>query len=165
MIRKAEDLYEKYNDLMYVTAYHILKNREDAEDAVFHAWEKIVRNMDRLPDINCPAAKSFIIIVTERTAIDLYRKRRRRREMEVPIAECESSPYFITKDQRLEEVEFTDIFRGLTKKYSEVMILYYVNQLTAREIAELLDLTEAVVLQRLHRGRQKLRKEMGAYGR
>ncbi len=162
---KAEGLYKKYNDLMYTTAYKILKNHEDAEDAVFYAWEKIICHMDKLSDIDCPAAKSFVIIVTERTAIDLYRKRRRRREVEVPIAECESSPYFITKDQRLEEVEFFDIFRSLAKKYSEVMILYYINQFTAREIAELLGLSEAAVLQRLHRGRRRLRREMETYGR
>ena len=58
-----------------------------------------------------------------------------------------------------------DIFRSLAKKYSEVMILYYINQFTAREIAELLGLSEAAVLQRLHRGRRRLRREMETYGR
>ena len=38
--RKVEQLYEKYQKLMYVVAYHILNHHQDAEDAV---WIYIIR--------------------------------------------------------------------------------------------------------------------------
>lgn len=39
--RKIEKLYEKYNRLMYVVAFNILKHGEDAEDVVMGTWEKV----------------------------------------------------------------------------------------------------------------------------
>ena len=43
--RKIEKLYQKYNKLMYVLAYNILKHHEDAEDAVIESWEKMKLNV------------------------------------------------------------------------------------------------------------------------
>ena len=74
--RKIEKLYEKYNRLMYVVVYNILKNHEDSEDVVIESWEKIIRHLDKIGEIDCQEIKSFIVIITERTAIDFYRKRK-----------------------------------------------------------------------------------------
>lgn len=158
---KIEKLYEKYNRLMYVAAYHILNHHEDAEDAVIHAWEKIIRHLDKISEIDCQETKSFIVIITERAAIDHYRKNKKKNQMEVVYDEQEQSPFFLTRDQELENVELNHLFRGLTKKYGDVLILYYVNGLSGKEIADILGLKEDTVMQRLHRGRLKLKREMG----
>lgn len=42
---------------------------------------------------------------------------------------------------------------GLPEKYREVILLYYYRELKVKEIADILDLKEAAVLQRLKRGR------------
>ena len=46
--RKIEQLYEKYNRLMYSIAYKSLRNSYDAEDAVFSSWEKVIKNIDKI---------------------------------------------------------------------------------------------------------------------
>jgi RNA polymerase sigma-70 factor (ECF subfamily) len=46
--------------------------------------------------------------------------------------------------------------------YSEVLFMRYVEDLTVKEIAEILAETENVVSVRLHRGREKLRQLFGA---
>lgn len=46
--RKLELLYEKYNREMYVTANKILHHTQDAEDACLTAWEKIIKNLDKI---------------------------------------------------------------------------------------------------------------------
>ena len=60
----------------------------------------------------------------------------------------------------LENVELYETMRNLPKQYSEVLILYYVNGLTGKEIADLLEMKESAVMQRLSRARKKLREEM-----
>ena len=60
----------------------------------------------------------------------------------------------------LENVELYETMRNLPKQYSEVLILYYVNGLTGKEIADLLEMKESAVMQRLSRARKKLGEEM-----
>ena len=58
--RKVEQLYEKYQKLMYVVAYHILNHHQDA---VLESWEKIIRHMDKIDHIDSPKTKSFLVIL------------------------------------------------------------------------------------------------------
>ena len=60
----------------------------------------------------------------------------------------------------MENVELHETMRNLPKQYSEVLILYYVNGLTGKEIADLLEMKESAVMQRLSRARKKLGEEM-----
>lgn len=160
--RKVEKLYEKYHKLMYVLAYNILKHHEDAEDTVIESWEKIIRHLDKINDIDCQETKSFLVIVVERTAIDCYRKNKKRSNVQVMIDEYEESPYFATRDKALDNLELYQVLRNIPKKYSEVLILYYVNGFAGKEIANLLGIKEDAVMARLSRGRKRLRKEMSS---
>jgi RNA polymerase sigma-70 factor (ECF subfamily) len=158
--RKVEKLYEKYHKLMYVVAYNILKNHEDAEDAVIASWEKIICHLDKISEIDCQETKSFFVIVVERTAIDYYRKNKRQSSVQIFLDEYEESPYFATKDKTLENLELYEVLRHIPKKYSEVLLLYYVNGFTGKEIANLLGIKEDAVMTRLSRGRKQLKKEL-----
>lgn len=158
--RKVEKLYEMYNSLMYSVAYGILNHVQDAEDAVARSWEKIIGHLEKINKIDCHETRSFIVIVTERAAIDLYRKNKKRVHRYVSLADYESSPFFSTRDKALENVELYETMRNLPKQYSEVLILHYVNGLTGKEIADLLEMKESAVMQRLSRARKKLREEM-----
>lgn len=62
--------------------------------------------------------------------------------------------FFLSRDKALENVELYETMRNLPKQYSEVLILYYVNGLTGKEIADLLEMKESAVMQRLSRARK-----------
>ena len=121
--RKVEKLYEMYNSLMYSVAYGVLNHVQDAEDAVARSWEKIIGHLEKINKIDCHETRSFIVIVTERAAIDLYRKNKKRVHRYVSLADYESSPFFSTRDKALENVELYETMRNLPKQYSEVLIL------------------------------------------
>ena len=159
--RKIEKLYEKYNRLMYVVAFNVLKHSEDAEDAVMETWEKIIAHLDKIKKIDCQETKSFFVIVTERTAIDLYRKNKRRGRVMLALPEYEESPFFATREKEFGNVELYHVMRNIPKKYAEVLILHYIQGLTGKEIAKLFDMREDAVMKRLSRGRKLLREEMG----
>ena len=78
--RKLELLYEKYNRLMYVVAMRVLHHPQDAEDACLTSWEKVIKNLDKIDKIDCQKTKSFLVIIVERTAIDLYRKNQKKNQ-------------------------------------------------------------------------------------
>lgn len=158
--RKIVQLYEKYNRLMYVIAYKILNNVEDSEDAVLESWEKIIRNLDKIKKIDGQETKGLIVIIVERTAIDLYRKNKKRYNRVVSFAEYDDFPFMATHDRQLENAELYETMRQMQKKYTEVLILHYINGLTGKEMADLLQMKEDSVMKRLSRARKLLEKEL-----
>lgn len=158
--RKVEQLYEKYNALMFAVSYKILPRKEDVEDAVFHAWERIVKNIDKIGDVDCKETKNFIVIITERVSIDHYRKMRKRKEVSIDEYEKES-PYIITREKGFEEYETLEWLRSIPKRYSEALILFYINGLSIKEISQFLGIKENTVASRLSRGRKYLLEKGG----
>lgn len=49
---------------------------------------------------------------------------------------------------------------SLPDRYREVIVLYYYRELKVKEIAEILEIQEAAVLQRLKRGRDLLKNRL-----
>lgn len=156
--RKVEKLYEKYNGLMFAVSGKILTRKEDVEDAVFHSWERIIKNIDKINEIDCKETKSFIVIITERISIDHYRKLKKERMLS--LDEYEDSPYLFTSDNGMEEYETIEWLRSIPKRYSEVLILFYVNGFSSKEIAGALGIKEGSVSSRLSRGREMIKKQL-----
>lgn len=155
--QKIEELYEVYQGLMFATAYKILKHKQNAEDAVLASWEKIICHLEKISDISCKKTRSYIVIIVERTSIDMYRKLSRSREV---LTEFEETPYYAVKDPELEQSEVVAWIHSLPKTYAEVLMLYYVNDCSLREIGELLSVTEATVSRRLKKAKQLLEENI-----
>ena len=66
---------------MYVVAMRVLHHPQDAEDACLTSWEKVIKNLDKIDKIDCQKTKSFLVIIVERTAIDLYRKNQKKNQI------------------------------------------------------------------------------------
>lgn len=83
MLETAEDraafeqLYLTYRSLMYRIAYGILRNQQDAEDAVHQAFLSMIGGFRKINKIECPKTKAFCVIVVERKSLDLLRIRKR----------------------------------------------------------------------------------------
>ena len=155
---KVEKLYRKYDRLMYYIAGRILKRHEDIEDAVMEAWIRIIRNINKISEISCPETKSFLVIIVERVSIDVYNKNKKISSGELPIEDFEESPFFSVKDDAFERMEIYEVINRLSKKYSDVLILYYMHDMTVKEISKLLNISEDAVNKRLQRGRKLLRE-------
>lgn len=150
---KVEAIFHEYQGLMYSVAYGILQHEQNAEDAVFHSWEKIICHLDRIPVIKSKQTKSFLVIIVERTAIDMYRRLKRHRE--IPL-EFEDSIFYAVNDAALEKIDTIEWIHSLPKKYAEVLLLYYIHDCTLLEIADLLGIQESSVIRRLQKGRNFL---------
>ena len=145
---RFESLYLAYRGLMYHVAYHILKNPQDAEDAVHQSFVKLAEHMVTIPDGPCPRTRNLVVTVAERKAIALYRSRQRHPETELDEQTVWSAPP--------EGGGLADAMASLPPRYREVLLLKYYNGYSAREIAGFLSATPDAVTQTLHRARKKL---------
>lgn len=74
---KFEQLYTLYRGLMFYVARRILPGEADAEDAVHQAFVSIIDNLKKISEVRCPKTRSYVVIITERKAIDILRSRSR----------------------------------------------------------------------------------------
>ncbi|MCH5251840.1 MAG: sigma-70 family RNA polymerase sigma factor [Lachnospiraceae bacterium] len=152
-------LYNYYNKLAFWVANRILQDAFLAEDAVQEAFLRIARNFSKISikdSLECSKTKNFVVIIVERAAIDIYRKRKKLIEREIPAEALEETAYAMENPENDEDNEIFRAIRSLPKRYSEVLLLRYVNGLNNNEIASLLNMKESTVRTNLTRGRKRL---------
>ena len=83
----ASELLLAYKRILYMTAFEILQNQEDAEDAVMTAAGNIWKDLDKIKDLDTEVQKARILMTARNAARDIYRKNRKReacREGSIP---------------------------------------------------------------------------------
>ena len=62
---------------MYKVAIRILNDEHLAQDAVQEAFIRIVKNLDKINEVNCNRTRAFIVIIIRNASIDIYRSRKK----------------------------------------------------------------------------------------
>jgi RNA polymerase sigma factor (sigma-70 family) len=146
-------LIERYQDVVCAVSYSRTGDRalsEDvAQDTFITAWRQLgrLREPGRLRAWLCGIARN------------LARKARRRSAREAPLERVlvfeGANPFDQAAEAESGRV-VRDALMRVPETYREVLVLYYRDQRSVRDVAAVLGLTEAAVLQRLTRGRQYL---------
>lgn len=136
-----------YRYQFYITAYALLRNEADAEDAVCNA---ILSGYEHLAQLKNPKKfKSWMLTIIKNEALKLYRKR-----MELPGDENVEQLLPPTYDNHN---ELWDIVQTLSEEYRIVIVLFYYNDLSLRDISDVLGISIGTVKSRLNRGRKLLK--------
>lgn len=61
----VEQIYSDCEQIMYRTAYSILHNKQDAEDAVHDAFLRIVSDIDRIASVDPGKRRNYAVIVAK----------------------------------------------------------------------------------------------------
>ena len=152
---RVRQLYEKYVGIMRSRAYKILKNRQDADDAVQNTFIKIIDYLDRLPDLTEKQEKFYMVSAVENTAIDLYRKKQREKETELDeaILEVEQWKPYEGENEVVKEI------LSLSIRDRQIIFLRYIYGYKNAEIGDLLGMTEEAVKKAARRAEKRLRKK------
>lgn len=153
---KFELLYITYRKLMFYVANEILDDEPLAEDAVQEAFFKILKNLDRVGDINCHKTRGYVVTIVKNTAIDLYN--RRKRYDALPLEKIE---FCAAQEQAGRTDDLDNLSRAAMKLpviYKSVLTLRCVQGLSDKEIAKALDISGAAVRKRFERARRKLKE-------
>ncbi len=159
---KLKQLYEIYEQLMFRIAYAVLHNNELAEDAVSDSFIRIIERLNRIGVVKSDKTKNYIVRVIKSTSINIYRKNRSFFVREIPIDDetmqiPDSSPgverIVINAessrelDNMLERISVTD---------RNIVLLRCREELSLKEVAKNLSLTETAARKRFERIRKRL---------
>lgn len=162
---KLERLFELYEKKMYGTAFRILKDEGQAEDAVQDAFVRVMSHLDKIKLPESEETKHFMVKVIRSAAIDIYRKNQRERENVLYDPEDIFKNQKMSSDRKLDTVEerymIQRVLLALDAKYREVLELKYYFGLSHREIAMLLEVSEDTVAKRYERAKRIALKMMG----
>lgn len=149
---KFERVYNKYRYLMLHVANKTLQNHHDAEDAVHQAFIAVIENLEKIIEVDSPKTRSYLVIITERKAIDLMRYNNRRQTLELneDIAGVEI-PF------EMDNPVATAIAK-LPAHYREVLLLRFNNGFTTREIASILSISNSGVRKMIVRAKKALQE-------
>lgn len=144
---KFEGLYHTYRGLLHRIARRILQSEEDAEDAVHEAFIKIAKNISKFSEIKCPKTRTYLVLVVESTSKDLLRKRKET----VPLEDT-----FGLTTEDLGNDALAVCFSRLSPLDRAVLLLRKLHGYSAREVAQMLDISEAAARKREQRAKSKL---------
>lgn len=154
---KFEQLYLLYRQDMFKTAYSILKNDFEAEDAVHEAFIIVIKNLEKISEIKCPQTHAYLIIIVKNLALKIYNERKKRQYDESDYSEIldtidvEEEIMF-----KLEQKELESILISLPENYYNILFLEQYMGLSLKDISESLGITYENAKKRLQRAKSKI---------
>lgn len=143
-------LAENYRSMVYRIALNFFRNIQDAEDATQEVMLKLYLRTE--PFDSQDHARNWLIQVTLNHCRSVWRSPWRQR---VSLEELTAAIQF----SRPEDGELFQTVMSLPEKHRTVLYLFYYEDMSIREIAEVLKLSETAVTSRLSRARSALKDE------
>ena len=157
--QKMTELYMTYRELLLKIALKILHNQDDAEDVLHLAFERIARDFSKIGEVSGHQTRNFLVIIVRGLAVNLYNERKK--VIKLPFENLDDMADALeTENQMLEQIGYEALRKALEQlppMHRDVLYLMYFEELSVKEIAGFLGLTEAAVKKRLERARQALR--------
>lgn len=151
-----EFLYTEYKQIMYKTAMSILHNDEDAEDAVHEAFLRVIKNISKFHRYSCNENVSYLVIIVRGIALNMLAKSNNTVTLSDNIPSEEDveakTEISITYEQVVKNIE------SLSPALKNIATLRWVNDLSEKEISEMLDMNINTVRSSISRARAILNK-------
>jgi RNA polymerase sigma-70 factor (ECF subfamily) len=153
-----DQLMTAYGKDVWNYAYSITRKWDMADDITQEVFIKVFRNMHAFR--RDASVKTWLLTITRNTAIDFKRSAFFRKVTLSDVVEDYGERRSVEQDvvESWAVTEMWQMVMKLSHKYREVIILYAHHQLSLKEIAEVLDVTEGTVKSRMFHARQKLIK-------
>ncbi len=147
------ELVARYQNVVCAVSYSSTGDRALSEDVAQETFVAAWGTLDRVRD---GSLRPWLCAI----ARNLGRKARRRTRREEPIEVAEQIAQGATPFDQIARADSERIVRDalsrLPAKYREVLVLYYCENQSIRDVAQALGIGESAVMQRLSRGRRYL---------
>lgn len=173
--RAYDRLYEMTHQKAYYAALKYMKDEHQAEDVLQEAYIKAFNNLNTLQNANKFEAWLHKIIYT--TAMDVYRKRKRQTEHSINFSdyegENETSVEFEDDREEFkpeEQIDYQETQKAVLNFIDELsspqrmaMVLFYYEQYSLKEIADVMECSVGTVKSRLNKAKQLMRGMVDGY--
>ena len=150
-----ESVNAQYEPL-YRFAYSLTQREAEARDLTQQTFEQFARKLGSIRDK--AKAKSWLFTTLYRLFVDDTRRRRRHPELDLESAEPELPVSQPDAGEHLDAASVRAALLQVKEEFRAPLVLFYLDQHSYREIAELLNIEMGTVMSRLSRGRALLRQ-------
>lgn len=160
------ELYDRYRQMVYRTALAITGDTEAASDLLQDVFLRLYRFADRI-DIQRPI-EPWLYRMTANLSYTWVKRSRRWLQPLDDLADWlagngKNSPQEVA-ERNDEWAQVQKAVSALSFPQRVVVVLYYLNDLSLQEIANILEVPVGTVKSRLHYGRKSLKKSLGLKG-
>jgi len=154
-------LFERYKNLVYKTAYLMLGERTEAEDALQEIFVQVYKSLSGFD----PGKAAFTTWLYRVTFNYCLNHRRKKHPFTLPLEDISPTPKSeFPGTQLAEEEALQQALERLTDKQRAVVILRYFWDLPYAEIAQILDVPLGTVKSRIDLALKTLRKVLEEWG-
>jgi RNA polymerase sigma factor (sigma-70 family) len=155
--QEYEDIVEKHYRSLYLFALSLARNEHDAWDLTHETMVKWVKQNHRIRDRS--KTKTWLFTTLYRTFLDLARKRVRHDSFDA--SDDSATPVqLMTHDapdaRKVDRERVLVLLQGLPEKFRAPLTLFYLEDCSYREIAEILSIRPGTVMSRLSRAKAML---------
>ncbi|MBU5330858.1 sigma-70 family RNA polymerase sigma factor [Anaerocolumna aminovalerica] len=153
-------IFSKMNVKMYHISFNILRSHIDAEEAVAQTFLKIMEHIEKISALPCPQREPYCVIILKNETMNIIRQR----EKNVYVEDID---YFEHNNQSNDmEEEFIEVenkerlfscINKLSADEKDFIYLRFVNDMSFKNISQLLNITEEAAKKRGQRILRKLR--------
>jgi RNA polymerase sigma factor (sigma-70 family) len=162
-----EELMTAYGKDVWNYAFSMTRRWDQADDITQEVFIKVFRNLYTFRSES--SVKTWILKITRNMTLDYRRSAFYRKVTLMEFIAPAGDPVNQTEQAVIEKMAVNDLWKLVLKlpvKYREVLLLYAHYQLSIKEMAQILGVTEGTVKSRLHHARKKVLKlkEKQSYG-
>jgi len=160
-------LVERFQEPIFRMVYYRVRSRMDAEDLTQEIFVKAIKNLSKLRDPE--RFRTWLFRMAVNRVTDFYRKKRLLAIFKTRDQDSEADPEGGEGHQdpsALDDVikeefwrQVTSFSDNLSRREKEVFFLRFMDHLSIREIAQVLDKSESAVKTHLYRGLKKFKED------
>ena len=161
---KFEYIYTHFKKEMLYSANHLLHNPYDSEDVVHNTFIDIAKNIHIFENRSDKEIYFYLMCATRGHAYNFLRKKNNESKFINETVNLFTNISPIRIDDTVDFDLLVEAIKNLHELYSDVLYLYYVQELTYKEIAGLLGRKPATVRKQIERGKSLLLLELKKKG-
>ncbi|HEX2833150.1 MAG TPA: sigma-70 family RNA polymerase sigma factor [Thermoanaerobaculia bacterium] len=153
-----EELIARWHEPLWMYVRRLTASDDTAADVVQETWLRVVRAIARLREPG--SLRAWLFGIARRAVMD--RLRVRYREPTVPLDDVDVAADVVADELDLQALHAE--LEALPLLEREVLVLFYLRELTLQELSEILEAPLGTIKSRLFRARNTLRRQLEAKG-
>jgi len=153
-------IYDQYIEKIYRFVFLKVNSQEVAQDLTSEAFLKFWERLNLEPEIENP--KAFLYQITRNLITDHYREKAKLSLVplqNIQIEDPKANPgEKVFLDSDIQELNLA--LAKIPENYQDVLIWYYLDELSIREISKIIDKSENAVRIMIHRALKSLRENL-----
>lgn len=158
-----KQIYDSYSRYLAATCSRYLPDRTDLRDILQESFVKIFGSLDRFTFRGEGSLKAWMRQIAVNETLKLLRQRRKKDTIEykwdLPDKETNDEPDVGNVPQQV----IQDMIKALPEGYRTVLNLYAFEEMSHKEISDLLGISENTSASQLHRARALLARQIKEY--